>query len=538
MSTSPNGLFRGYEDDEADDIQSLPVSIPLELVVRDHEVIRELLQHSEGRDRDDFALSALRLGVLSIRQASGEIDSSAVRREGERLIEGVEQSLSQHKALLESKLQDTLRTYFNPEDGHFTERVQKLVDKDGEFAGVIERMVTGEGSELARRLDQQFGPNSSLARMLSSDPEAGDGFLSALRRTIEGDVTRQREMLLKEFQIENDQSALYRLLTHVANKNKELREGLASEVTKLTDEFDFGRDESAISRMKRSLEQTQSKIDQNLTLDQEDSALSRLKREMFELLKEQGKSASEFQEEIKSTIRELKAREKERAASTRHGDDFEADVLAAFQTAAEPSGAIVTPCGNTTGSIPYCKKGDIVIELGSDHAAAGSRIAIEAKEDRSYSLSAALAEIEEARKNRGAEVGIFIFSSKVASEDFEPFSRIGDDLLVVWDSEDPDDQLKVRLAFSVATALCTHKGAQRDRVEVDFTEIETSIRAVEKQAGSLDEIRKFAEGIEDRAGKIIAKLDTRQKTLRRQVDRLDDQVEELKNVFKTVAEDA
>ena len=67
-------------------LDSLPISLPLELTVRDTEVIAELWSREEGRERDDFALDALRLGVLAIRQARGQIDSRAVRNEGERLV--------------------------------------------------------------------------------------------------------------------------------------------------------------------------------------------------------------------------------------------------------------------------------------------------------------------------------------------------------------------------------------------------------------------------------------------------------------------
>jgi hypothetical protein len=52
-----------------------PPEINLSLIVRDPETIVELWQRHEGEKRDTFALSALRLGVLALRQASGAVDN-------------------------------------------------------------------------------------------------------------------------------------------------------------------------------------------------------------------------------------------------------------------------------------------------------------------------------------------------------------------------------------------------------------------------------------------------------------------------------
>jgi hypothetical protein len=58
---------------------SLPIR--LELVVTDAEVTRELSLRPEGRDRDEYARQALRLGVLALRQAAGALDAQTITRE-------------------------------------------------------------------------------------------------------------------------------------------------------------------------------------------------------------------------------------------------------------------------------------------------------------------------------------------------------------------------------------------------------------------------------------------------------------------------
>ncbi len=84
--------------------ETLPSPLPLELTVVDPEVIAELCAKQEGRERDDYALGALRLGVLAIRQARGQIDANVLKREGERLLGDVHLVLSQHGTHLDRTL--------------------------------------------------------------------------------------------------------------------------------------------------------------------------------------------------------------------------------------------------------------------------------------------------------------------------------------------------------------------------------------------------------------------------------------------------
>jgi hypothetical protein len=69
---------------------TIPFSLPLELTVTDPEVITELFAKQEGWERDDYALGALRLGVLALCQARGQIDVNAVKHEGDRLLGNVQ----------------------------------------------------------------------------------------------------------------------------------------------------------------------------------------------------------------------------------------------------------------------------------------------------------------------------------------------------------------------------------------------------------------------------------------------------------------
>ncbi len=93
---------------------TIPYPVQLELTVTDPEVVSKLRARREGRERDEYALGALRLGVLALCQASGQIDANALKHEGERLLGNVQLALSEHRTNLDRTLVGTLKDYFDP----------------------------------------------------------------------------------------------------------------------------------------------------------------------------------------------------------------------------------------------------------------------------------------------------------------------------------------------------------------------------------------------------------------------------------------
>ena len=131
------------------------------------------------------------------------------------------------------------------------------------------------------------------------------------------------------------------------------------------------------------------------------------------------------------------------------------------------------------------KKSDIVVELGPEHAAAGARVVIEAKQNASYTVQSARSELEETRKNREAGVGVFVFSRRTAPEGAEPLVRYGDDILAIWDAENPETDI-MDCALSVAKALSTRARQYSATQSADFEAIESAVREIERQSNSLD----------------------------------------------------
>ncbi|MBI1903651.1 MAG: hypothetical protein HYS13_21320 [Planctomycetia bacterium] len=508
--------------------ESLPFSLPLELTVKDPDVIAELCARAEGAEREEYALGALRLGVLALRQARGQLDANTVRREGEKFLSDVQAALGEHRAHVDRTLAGTLKDYFDPENGRFNERVERLLKKDGELETLISRKITAEDSEMCRVLTAHLGEDSPLFKLLS--PTESEGLLKALRESVAAELISQRTEVLKEFSLDNSESALSRLVGQMTDRNGKLSADLQKKIDEMLKQFSFDEEESALSRMKRTVDSTSEVITKHLTLDDEKSALSRLRHELMEVLNQHGESSQKFQAEVRGTLEKMQVRRDEAAKSTRHGIDFEAQLVELLGAECQKSGDVATFVGNSAGLIKNCKKGDVLIELGPDNVAAGARIAVEAKDNASYDLAEARTELAQARENRGAEVGIFAFSKKTAPPSLDCVGRYGNDIVVVWDSDDATTDLHVKLALSLARALCTRKALERTNISVDFTEIDKALTEISTQLDALERIRPMADTIKEQAEKILDRLRISLRKLAKQGELLTERISDLKQV--------
>jgi len=508
---------------------SIPYSLPIEITLTDPEIIAEVWPKTEGRERDEYVVGALRVGILALRQARGHVDAAAIRHEGEHLLKEVQTALLQHRTHLDNSLSGTLREYFDPSDGRFTERVQSLLKKDGELESLLARKITAQDSEMSKTLAMHVGKESSLFRLLS--PTESEGLLAALRTSVNEELASQRTQVLNEFSLDNKEGALARLVLQLTDSNGQLTKNLQGKIDGMLQQFSFDDEKSALSRMKQTIDTTKEAISKHLTLDDENSALFRLRRELLELLEKHTTASQTLQEKVLGALEAMKARREEAAVSTRHGVDFESQVFEVVQTEAQRLRDVATSVGNSTGEVRNCKKGDAVVELGPESPAPGARIVVEAKEDASYDLRAALSEIEEARLNRKADVGLFVFSRKTAPKGLEPLARYGDHVVVIWDSEDNQTDLYLTLGVSVARAICTRKATERSTLTVDFTSIDAALLEISKQVEALDEIRTWSDTIARNSEKITERVRISREKIRKQGDHLSEMVDGLKGVL-------
>lgn len=289
----------------------------------------------------------------------------------------------------------------------------------------------------------------------------------------------------------------------------------------ISEQFSLNNKESALCRLVGLMETANSTINANLTLDNENSPLYRLRRELTEVIEKMAKSSSEFHEEVKGTLESFKVRREEAARSTRHGGEFEEAVGTVLQAEAQKSGEIFERTGNKYGVIANCRVGDHILTFGPESAVPGAKIAVEAKENKSYVLVDALKEVEQARQNREAQIGLFVFSKKTAPVGLEPFSRHGKNIVIVWDRDDPNTDIFLRVGLSVAKALVIREHRSDAKCKSNFNALKVALVAITSDVSALDQISTWATTVKRSGEKIGKKVATLRKKLNKNLSVLE-----------------
>lgn len=541
---------------DGDSIRKPPMGVPasvlyhnplvLTLTLDDPDVIAELSRREEGGSRDAFAASALRIGVLALRQAQGHVDAEIVRNEGQRLIGELNHELALGIREIDSKIASSLKQYFDPQTGHFTERVERLVRKDGDLEKVLRQQIgDGENSELARALARRIGETSPLMRRL--DPNDADSINRSIEKSVREVLDAEQNQMLSEFSLDNENGALTRVVAQMESTNGRFRGDIDKQIKEavrefslddensalsrlvkkveeakdqITDEFSVDNEDSAINKLNSVLAETRQSIDNNLTLDNEQSALARLKKQLTDVLEDIRTRNEGFQQDVSAKLASLLTKHQEEMRSTTHGISFEEDFCTFLQREAQRAGDVFTATGSKPGAIPKCKTGDAVIEMAAEAAAAGERIVFEAKGNKSYSLTDARVEIEEARKNRTATVGVFVFAKPSAPQGLQPFTRIDRDLFVVWDSSDTATDVYLSAAVNVAKALLFRQKITENKSHGDIEGIERAVNILEKQLKGLDEMETWTSTIHSNSGKISKEIVKIRDTATEQIQQL------------------
>jgi hypothetical protein len=468
-------------------------AVKLWLEVTDAEVATELVRYEQGADRDGFALGALRLGVLALRQVRGELDAHVVRHEGERLLAEIRTVLVEHATRVAGEITGALKVYLDPASGSLPVRLERLVKADGDLESLLRAHLGGESSALARTLSAAIGEQSPIVRLLS--PTQSDGLLAGITRMIETALDQHRARVIQEFSLDRPESALSRLIHGIVDRNGELKAEFKADLSAVVRQFSLDDPQSALSRLAREVGQASQTITQEFSLDLDGSSLSRLRREFTAALETLARSQTDFQSEVRTTLESFRTRRQEAARSTRHGLAFEALVCETLDQEARRLGDVFSACGASVGRIRNCKVGDAVSELGPDSAAPGSRIVVEAKAERGYDVERALGELKTARDNRNAGIGIFVFARRVAPPSLEPLSRFGADILVAWDDEDPVTDIYLRAAYSVGRALLVARAREASEATADFELIDSALLEITRKAETLDEVATSAQTI-------------------------------------------
>jgi hypothetical protein len=526
--------------------------ISLQLDVEDPEVIAEL-ERRDAADQPKFALTALRIGVLALRTAGGQLDGAAIREAGTKLVGDMRELLTAKASEMSRDLARSFQGYLDPRTGSLPQRLDALVRTDGELERLLQDHLGPDGSTMAESLARHLGEQSPIFRMLS--PSDANGLRAQLGQTLREALAEQRSAVIKQFSLDDKDSALSRLITELKGMQGGLQADVREQVEKvvkefsldkqdsalsrlvgkvdaaqraIADQFSMDNERSALSRMTKLLDETSRQISSNLTLDDERSALSRLRRELNCTLADLAKRNTEFQAEVRATLESMKARKEVEERGTAHGAVFEDRLGFWLASETQRAGDVHEATGATTGTIPRCKVGDYLVTLGTESAAPGVRIVWEAKQDQGYTLKKALDEIDEARRNRGAQLGVFVFSRRVAPAGIAEFARHGSDFVIVWDPEDPATDLLPKVAYSASRALAVREAASEE-ANAAAAEIERAVRAIESRLKQLEEIGTWATTITNNGQKIQDSARKIRAGIEEEVEALDEQVRALKD---------
>lgn len=413
--------------------------LKLSLFVQDPEVLAELQKLPEEL-RERFALQALRIGVLALRQASGQVDAEAIKKAGEGVVRELERVVSE--------------------------------DIRGEFEKALREYLKQQDETLRKNLGQHMGAESPIFRALS--PTDAAGVQQQLKASMDRLLEERQQKILEQFSLDNGASALSRLVQRVQQTNRELHEQLTGTIDKAA------------------------------------------------------KDAQEFQTQVREALAAIQTKKTEAAKSTLQGKDFEAALGEMIAGEVQALGDVHEATGATTGAIERSKVGDFVTEIGPDNVAAGVRIVWEAKSSGAYTQQAAREELAIAKRNRRAQIGIFVFDARNLAGPVPPFARIGSDLYVVWSPEDQGTDVYIKAALSVARALAVRESAQSTEEAEALARIEKAADAIYKQIAALEQIKTKATTVKGHGEWIERQAGAMYDVLSEQISTINERVQALK----------
>ena len=156
------------------------------------------------------------------------------------------------------------------------------------------------------------------------------------------------------------------------------------------------------------------------------------------------------------------------------------------------------------GAISRCKKGDFVAMLGETSGAPGQRIVVEVK-DQPVRLKDAIDEMQEAKKNRDATCGIFVFARGMEPAEIGDFRRIGEDFFITADKEDltaARPLLFLDSAYKIARALTVAATRKDQAGELDLQKVQDQVDALAAWSDRIADMATKARTIQN-SGKLI-----------------------------------
>lgn len=485
----------------------------------------------DARAQSELASEAWRLGLRVMANAHAQAEEAKLSDVGRTLIADVEHHLAEHLRAQERSLATALKQYFDPDDGKVAERMAALVGDRGTMPALLEKFVGPRNSVLAETLARAVGEGSVLFQKLS--PSDSEGIVKVLESKIADALARNQRDLKDALDPLAPDGAVARFLRQLRDELATSEQGKDGRIAAALAALDANDEASAISRLMRETDRARDTLVSALNPSVPGSPLATVVASLRAEFDRQSLGMNQFQEaqrlrqeeldkSIQATLARFETKRREDARAPQGGHDFEAALSTFVTERLQNAPVTVDATGGTVGQRARCKVGDLVVRHTAEGAFAGSALVIEAKHDSSYTVSKALAELDEARDNRGASAGLMVMATSHASRGFPRFARHGQNVLVCWDPDDSrsDAWLEAGLLlglYLVSRAVVDDRGDIEALADVEGR-IGTELDRVAKLEKLNDKIRDGSEGIEAELRKakkqLTALLDKAKATLR------------------------
>lgn len=452
--------------------------------------------------RRTLATDAWTVGLRALVNAYRQAEEARLADIGKSMVEDLDRELEGYVVRQQEVLVQMLKRYFDPKDGQVALRIESFVKDGGELARTMERFLAPETGALARTLAKELGENSPLLKKLS--PTDNEGIVHVIESRLKETLEKNQAAVAKALDPLAQDGAVARFLTTLRKEMEKADNDRTKQLMLVTKALDANDETSLLSRLMRETQSARVAFVRAMNPDEAGSPLAVLKTSLTTLLEKYAKSQAEAmvaieerQQKLDQYIRDSVARLEERrrgdARSARGGNSFEDAALRFIQRAVQGAPVIADRTGGTIGTRPNCKVGDQVLRFSDESVFAGAVLVVEVKHDASYSVSKALAELEVARSNRGAQVGLFIMARSHAPAGFPEMARYGNDILVTWDDEDETTDAYLHAGVILGLALSSRQKRPAD--EGDLKALADIEHRIHQELARQEKMKKLAERI-------------------------------------------
>lgn len=470
--------------------------------------------------RDQLALDAWAVGLRALANARAAAQESKLRDVGTTLLGDIDRHLKLYVEQQQATIGAVLARFFDPNEGQVTQRLSAFVDDQGVLARLLEKYLGPQNSVLAEALAKQVGETSPLFKKLS--PTDSTGLVKVLEAQLRAVMGEGHAELVRALDPLAEDGAVSRFLRSLREELKGADEDRQKQLSAALAALDANDENSLLSRLVRETHRARQDVLAAVNPDAPSSPMALLKGSLTKLLQEQATTqlalakAQEdrqqaFEKEVREALVRVETRRTQDQKSTRGGLDFEDTVVAFIRAATQGAPCVFDATGATAG-FGRSKKGDAILRFTEESAFVGAGVVFEAKREAGYSVQRALEELDAARKNRTAAAGVFVMARSHAGDAFPRFARYGNNVILVWDDQDPTTDAYLHAGILLGMGLVTRTKTAGDAGDIAAlrdveARIESELARLEKMEKYSDSIRKSADGISEEVRKAQKSLD-------------------------------